>query len=189
MNNTKIFLAAFIVVALAQLYVPAKMIWDREDVMESGTVFKFRTAPVDPTDPFRGKYIVLRYEDNRIEVENGDDLMRGEEVFAQLKTDSSGFAKIQAISKDEPNESEHFIKAKVNYVGGSSPAELNIDFPFDRYYMEESKAYEAELTYQESQGDTSTVTYAVVSVKHGEAVLRDVMIDGVSIREIVKENM
>ena len=62
---------------------------------------------------------------------------------------------------------------------------LAIDYPFDRYYMEESKAYDAELTYRKSQLDTSQIAYALVSIKDGEAVLKDVLINGVSIREIV----
>ncbi|HMB62545.1 MAG TPA: hypothetical protein VKN36_05700, partial [Eudoraea sp.] len=60
------------------------------------------------------------------------------------------------------------------------------DYPFDRFYMEESKANEAELTYRQSQRDTSKITYALVRIKNGEAVLKDVMIDGISIRELVK---
>lgn len=36
------------------------------------------------------------------------------------------------------------------------------------------------------QRDTSQITYAVVSIKNGNAVLKDVMINGTSIIEIVK---
>jgi len=44
----------FALVALAQLYVPAKMVWNQESILEEGTEYKFKTAPVDPNDPFRG---------------------------------------------------------------------------------------------------------------------------------------
>ena len=54
--------------------------------------------------------------------------------------------------------------------------------------MEESKAYEAELTYRQSQRDTTKLTYALVSIKNGDAVLKDVLIDGISIKEIVETN-
>ena len=53
--------------------------------------------------------------------------------------------------------------------------------------MEESKAYDAELTYTQSSRDTNSVTYALVNIKNGESVLKDVMINGVPIREIVKQ--
>lgn len=64
---------------------------------------------------------------------------------------------------------------------------LTIYYPFDRYYMEESKAYDAELVYTKSLQDTTQVTYALVSIKDGDAVLKDVLIDEISIKEIVKE--
>lgn len=70
----------------------------------------------------------------------------------------------------------------------NGPRTLTIHYPFDRYYMEESKAYDAELTYIQSQQDTSKITYALVSIKNGDAVLKDVMISGTSIKEIVKSN-
>ena len=60
-------------------------------------------------------------------------------------------------------------------------SKLLIEFPFDRFYMEESKAYDAELTYNRTLPDTSQVAYALVNIKNGESVLKDVMINGISI--------
>jgi uncharacterized membrane-anchored protein len=48
MNNRKIVLTAFILLVLAQLYVPARMIFNRELIITKGKEFKFRAAPVDP---------------------------------------------------------------------------------------------------------------------------------------------
>ena len=66
-------------------------------------------------------------------------------------------------------------------------SKISIDYPFDTYYMEESKAYDAELTYQRSQLDSTQITFALVHIKNGKAVLKNVLIDGVPIREIVKK--
>ena len=52
----------FIVVGLVQLFVPANMILNEETILKSGTVYKFKTRPVDPNDPFKGKYINLNYQ-------------------------------------------------------------------------------------------------------------------------------
>lgn len=52
--------------------------------------------------------------------------------------------------------------------------------------MEEIKAYEAELTYSRSQLDSSETTYALVSIRDGDAVLKDVLINEVSIKDIVR---
>ena len=185
MIKMKILLSVFILVALVQLFVPAKMILDREDILDMGKEYKFKTEPIDPNDPFRGKYITLRYEEDVIEIQNEKDWIRGEIIYVFLTTDNEGFAKIKSVSKENPTDNQDFLKTKVSHVTGNGFNKLTIDYPFDRYYMEESKAYDAELTYRESQLDTSQIAYALVSIKDGEAVLKDVLINGVSIREIV----
>ncbi|MGZ2369456.1 class D beta-lactamase [Ancylomarina sp. YFZ004] len=179
-------LLVFILVALVQLYIPGKMILDSEGVIDSGIAYKFKTAPVDPTDPFRGKYITLRYKDNSLEVENESDWISGEEIYVILRMDKDGFAKIKFISKEAPEYKVDYFKAKIRSVSSN---QVRISYPFNRYYMEESKAEAAEKAYRRSQADTRKLTYALVSIKDGEVVLQDVLIDGVSIKDIVeKEN-
>jgi uncharacterized membrane-anchored protein len=186
MNKKQIFLALFIIVALAQLYIPARMILDREEVLDSGREYKFRTAPLDPVDPFRGKYITLRYEENMIRVKTDEDWVRGETIYVLLETDRDGYARVGSVSKEIPSSGQDFLKAKVNFVEDSNPKKVMIKYPFDRYYMEESKASEAERVYRQTQLDTSQVMYALVSIKDGESVLKDVIIGSVSIKEYVK---
>lgn len=187
MISKKIILPIFILVALAQLYVPSKMIYDREEILETGTDYKFSTAPIDPSDLFRGKYIILSYKDNVVDVKNEKSWIATETVYVSLDTDEAGFAKIESISKEKPSENQDFIKAEVSTVSSDGTNKLTIYFPFDRYYMEESKAYDAELVYTKSLQDTTQVAYALVSIKNGDAVLKDVLINGISIKEIVKE--
>ena len=55
-------LVIFILVALAQICVPASMIWKRQRTLREGRLWKFRTAPVDPVDAMRGRYLSLRFE-------------------------------------------------------------------------------------------------------------------------------
>jgi len=186
MNSKKIILLAFVLVALVQIYIPAKIILNRAIVLSSGKEFKFKTAPIDPNDPFRGKYITLNFNENTIEIQNKENWVRGETVFLLLVTDNNGFAKIKSVSKAKPFDSQDFLKAKINYVIHDG-SKVSIEYPFDRFYMEESKAYDAELTYRRTLPDTSQVPYALVNIKNGESVLKDVMINGISIREIVKQ--
>ena len=187
MNSKKIILIAFVLVALVQIYVPAKIILDRAIVLSSGKEFKFKTAPIDPSDPFRGKYINLNFNENTVEIQNKETWTNGETVFVLLTTDNNGFAKIKSVSKTKPLDNQDFLKAKVDFIiyDGSK---LSIEYPFDRFYMEESKAYDAELTYNRVLPDTSQVAYALVNIKNGESVLKDVMINGISIVEIVKQD-
>lgn len=188
MKNKKIILfIAFAFIASTQIFVPLNMIWEKDDILKSGTVFKFYTAPLDPTDPFRGEYISLDFSDIEANVENEKEWEIGEDVFVHLSKDTNGFAKIIEVSKESPEENNDYIKAKVRNVTRDSSNVLTVSYPFDRLYMEEKKAYQAEQEYRKSQIDTSKSTYALVSVKAGKAVIKDVMIDSVSIYEIVRK--
>jgi len=188
MNKKIILLVIFVLVAIAQLYVPAKMIWDKEEVIETGNVYLFETAPIDPTDPFRGKYITLSFVDDRYKVTDNTQWQSGEHIYVSITKNATGVASIESVSKTRPNSGLDYFQASVRYVTGAEEPTLTIEFPFDRYYMEESKAYEAEVVYRESRRDTSVTAYAVVKVKAGQSVLEDVMINGISIREVVKSN-
>jgi uncharacterized membrane-anchored protein len=189
MINRKLILFFFILVALAQLYVPAKMIFDREDVLATGTEYKFKIAPIDPSDPFRGKYITLNYVNNTIDVEDNQFWTDRETVYVTFFTYDDGFAGINNISKEKPSNTQDFLKTKLRLTNPDILdrfVKLVIDLPFDRFYMEEFKANDAEQAYSKSLQDTSKVTYALVMIKNGAAVLKDVLIDGVSIEEIVR---
>lgn len=184
--KNKIVLPAFLIMVLVQLYVPAKMIFNKENVVTTGKEFRFKTAPVDPTDPFRGKYIVLSFEENAIQVTNADDWNQGDPIFVSLTTDEKGYARILSVSKEEPMNEEDYVKANIGFIMSDSLSNVNILYPFDRFYMEETKAYNAEQAYNESTRDTSQVTYALVKVKKGDAVVTDVMINGIPIRQVAK---
>lgn len=163
------------------------MIFDREDVLATGKEFKFRTQPIDPNDPFRGKFVSLQFSENSILIQNQIDWLNNETVFVLLTISNDGFAKIQSVSKIKPLETVDFVKAKVDYIQNSDSTWLFIEYPFTRFYMEESKAPMAEIVYNETVLDTNISTYGLVSIKDGEAVLKDVLINETSIQEIVKK--
>jgi len=186
MNNKKIIWIAFGLLVLLQLWAPASMIYNRESVLKEGKSFKFRTAPVDPNDPFRGKYIVLSFDENSFVTKDSSQWERGVEVFVQLATDTGGFAKIKSLHKKAP-AMQDYIKTTVDYVGYDSLKEVFIQWPFDRFYMEESKALAAEQVYIKSSRDSNQVTYALVKVKNGEAVLENVFINNKAIVTLINK--
>lgn len=186
MNNKKIVLSAFLIIAIIQVIVPAKMIFDKETVLDRGTEYKFKVAPIDPYDPFRGKYITLSFIENTVEFPDPDLLTRGETIYLILNTDSNGFAKPVSATISKPSNQKNFLKVKVSSRFSRGSTTVSIDYPFDRYYMDEFKATGAEEVYRRSTPDKTKETFALVSIKDGEAVLKDVLIDGIPIREIVK---
>ncbi|RED47925.1 GDYXXLXY domain-containing protein [Seonamhaeicola aphaedonensis] len=182
MKSIYIFII-FLVVVTAQIFVPTQMILDREAVLNTGVPYKFKTRPIDPADPFRGKYIALRFKANKWSTI--DSLwVRKEKVYVYLDTDSLGFAKIHSVSKEiQPEINKDFIEAKVDWYKEYNN-ELHVTYPFNRFYMEEGKAYDAEVVVRENQKNIENV-YALVFVKNGESVLKDVIIDNMPLKDYV----
>ena len=122
---------------------------------------------------------------------DGSDAMNADPDYSAayviLKTNVAGFVSIDYISKKKPSPGIDFIKAKVDFVLNDPVKTINIAYPFDRFYMEESKAYNAEQEYRESQLDSTKTTYALVSIKDGDAVLKDVFIDEIPLGDLMKE--
>lgn len=187
MNTNKLITSiAFLLMAAAQLYVPWRMINTREDVIEGGTEYWFRTAPVDPNDPFRGKYVTLSFLDNSWVVPDPDAFVNGDHVYVSVGTDSAGFARIDAISLTAPTDHTDYFSTTISYILRDSISRVYVNFPFDRFYMEETKAPMADSLYMEASRDTQRTMLAMVMVHQGHAVLKDVILDGISIRDWTK---
>jgi uncharacterized membrane-anchored protein len=186
MKNKNILITLFLFVVAAQLFVPLQMIYNQEDIINTGKLIKFQCEPIDPNDPFRGKYITLNFKESGIKVKNLKEWNSNEAIFAKIETSKDGFAKIKSISKSEPNDNSIYLKLKINYLAGHEN-KIYLDFPFNRFYMNENKAKNAEKVYAQSTLDTTKITYALVATKNGEAVIKDVLIDEISIKKLAKD--
>jgi len=178
-----LLLPAFIIIALVQWFVPGKMIFDREAILKNGQTFRFLTEPVDPSNPFVGKYIILNFKEERFTVSNPDKYSYNQDIYVLLQNDSSGFAHVKGISATAPAAGSAFVKAKVRWINAK---EIMINYPFDKYYMDEFKAPKAENAYREANIDTSRKTWAVIKVWKGNAVTENVMIDNKPIFDLIK---
>ena len=189
MKTKSLILPAFALLVLVQLYVPASMIWERETILQAGEAFKFRTAPIDPYDPFRGRYVSLAFEDTEFAVPEGQDWRYGQEVFVTLEKDKDDFAQVLAISDTEPRGSAYVRASVSNLYDTGAGKRVMIQYPFDRFYMDEFKAYEAELGYREAQRDTTQIAYALVRIKDGESVLENVFVNEVPLAEVARQRL
>lgn len=187
MKNKNIIITLFLFVALAQLFVPSQMIYNQEDIINTGKIVKFQCEPIDPNDPFRGKYITLNFKENRIKVKSLKDWNSNETIFAKITYSKDGFAKIKSISKSEPTDNSIYLKLKISYITDyNNENKIYLDFPFNRFYMNENKSKIAEKVYAESTIDTTKIAYALIATKNGEAVIKDILIDNISIKELAK---
>ena len=174
----------FIILVLVQWGIPGIMIYRSEDTFRNGEAFKFVLRPVDPTDPFRGEYITLTYILDEFATAEKEWKYHSD-IFIILHRDENGIAIIKNVSPKLPASTETFVKAKVTgYYGGK----VHFQLPFNRFYMEEYRAYEAERLFREQVGNSDNRAeednYAVVFIKGGHAVIADVFLGGKSVSDL-----
>jgi len=184
----KITVVLLITTFLFQWFVPLNMIMQQENILQEGTPFKFKTQPIDPNDPFRGKFVVLNYVASRTPIQEGQLWVNGEPVFVKIQNDSDGFAMIAGLEKIEPVDENNYVKAEISRVWGKNPTQVRIRYPFERFYMEEHKAPKAEAMFRDLWRDSTTNVYGLVMIHEGRAALEDVLVDGVSIRDAVEDS-
>jgi len=231
----------FLIVASAAFVlhagILASMIIKREIILNKGERFSFKTAPVDPHDAFRGKYVRVDIEGdgpftNRVE------FRRGQKLYAPLKVDAAGIAAMTELLTQPPEDgpyikvkcsrcNEQQVKSgvvKTNFMyycqqknGGSwrwhssedvSRLDLqytevktntvdqfkytgsyitSIEVPFDRYYMDEKLAPQAEQAYRRNSRRGRQDAVLNVRVRKGYALIESLEIDGQSIRDLAIE--
>ena len=175
----------FLVLAAAQLVVPAWVIHTWENTLREGQQFKFRTAPVDPYDAFRGRYVALRIESNSVPPsEEIANLPRGSTIYASIAVDPSGFAHFDKGSV-KPFASEPYMKARVWWA---SEGRVQMDLPIDRFYMNEKLAPRAQQAYVSHSTRTNRTAYVLVRVKNGLGVVEDLYIDDEPVTQYLKKS-
>ena len=177
-------IALFLSISIIQVITPLSMIVKREYVLKNGEQFKFKTAPVDPYDAFRGRYVALRIQGDEISVPKELRLDNGQAIYAVINIDDQGFANLTRVSVDKPH-GEAYILAKVKYVSGDK---VFLDLPIDRYYMEEKSAPAAERVYRQFAQRNKQDAYIVVRIKDGFAVIESLYVGGQKIEDAVRAN-
>jgi uncharacterized membrane-anchored protein len=173
MKNLRVLV--FIVVALAQLSVPTIMVWGRVQTLAHGRVWKLKTAPIDPEDVIRGRYVALRFaaESFPAPEPKADHVAPGSSVYVVLKEDADGFAQVDRFSPT-PLKGDNVVKATMGYWSDNAQ---RISLPFDRFWVTEKIAPEAERAYRENSRRGKENAYVTVRVRNGDAMLEQLYID------------
>lgn len=180
--KNRLIINLFFCAALIQIVTPLSMIIKRESVLKNGEQFKFKTAPVDPYDAFRGRYIALEIEKDRVPSPQGVTLSHGQIVYALIAIDEQGFAEFTTATTSRPR-AVSYIQTKVRYVSNGN---VHLDLPIDRYYMEEKAAPVAERIYRQHSRQNKQDAYVLVRVKDGFAVIEALYVGDRRIEEAVK---
>ena len=182
------------ILIIAQLAVPFSMIKSRENILRNGELYRFKTRPIDPADPFQGRYVRLVFESDYIECseEEESELTYKQPLYAILGTDSDGYARFAGLNLERP-ESGAYLKThyRRKYTVRNPESRIRmfkgirIHVPFNRFYMAESKALRAEKRVSEATRTTNC--WANVRILNGNAVIEDVLAEGQSLRDLAAQ--
>ncbi|MEZ4484557.1 MAG: GDYXXLXY domain-containing protein [Syntrophotaleaceae bacterium] len=167
---------------LVQLAVPASMIAGREMTLRHGQAFRFRTAPVDPYDPFRGRFVALNLEAASAPLPKDGKLTYRQKVLVRLAVDEAGFAYCRDIVPEPPAEGA-YLAARVQ---SWDKERVRLQLPFDRYYSEEELAPEIERAYRAHSRRGKQEAFIAVRVRDGRGVLEELYIDELPVGEYLR---
>ena len=175
-------------VIAAQLAVPALMIQRYESTLNEGDLYKFKVVPIDPADPFKGRYVTLNFDiaDWESKYKSDDDFQRKDKAYASLSVGSDGFAVIDRLYQSPPKQA--YLKVIIRYRAGSTKQNPSpsyaISLPFNRYYAEESKAPKIESRlWRQNNGAEFSRASVDVRVLDGLGVIEQLYIDGKPVEE------
>ena len=177
--NKQIKWMVFAVMALVQLAVPGYLVLRHEDTFATGKIHRFETAPVDPYDPFSGRYVTLNLKTGRSVAGTGT-FRRGEQVFAVLQINPQGFSEIVSVQRNPPLGKDYFTTT----VGAYGQLEI----PFTRFYMEESLAPRAEEAYRKMSRVGNKSCWIEVKIKNGRSMLTNLYLDEQPVHEYLKKH-
>lgn len=177
-------LLLFSLAVVAQWVVPLTGIWQHEQVLARGTLVRIKCTAPDPYDPLRGRYLAVRPAQSEAPCDPEMDNRRGARAYAILEADAQGLAKVARLVP-EPPASGDYVRVR---QGWAYEGKARFDWPFDRFYLNEELAPEADKWLAESLRDADGVI-AEVRVLDGRAVLADLTLDGKSFREHLKARL
>jgi len=173
-------LAIFILVALAQLSVPALMAWTRVRTLAEGRVWKFKTAPIDPEDAVRGRYVMLRLDAE--DFTQSEQLKSIDSIYAILKEGPDGFAQVDHLSPS-PVPADSSMKVE---PGGWWQERQHIVLPFRYFWLTENSAPAAEAAYRENSRRGQQNAYVTVRIRNGDAALEQLYINNKPLVEYLR---
>lgn len=179
--NKKLLIIAFVIISLFQIYFPLDIILQKEDILKNGKEYKFEIKLLEPYDKIEKQYIYLNFKENNILVLDDKDWEWEETIYILLENDKKGFAKAKSVSKNKP-KSDDFVKAQVLYADDK---ELFFNYSFSKYFFQKKHIKKAKKIYLKHLRDSNNVVYAVVKAKEGEAILKDVMVNKTSFKDLL----
>jgi uncharacterized membrane-anchored protein len=119
---------AFLALVAAQLILPVGIIGVNELALATGTKVTLATEPIDPLDPFRGRYVALNYEISNLPEWNGRP---GAVVWVELVEEGDRWV-VYAAHAAKPETDRPLIRGRVRNG--------RVEYGIETYYVDEDEA-------------------------------------------------
>ncbi len=183
-------LLVLVLLGAAQVAVPVSMIVAREATLERGIAFKFETAPVDPVDALRGRFVALNFQERSVAVPPGLELERGQWVYVTVDVGADGLARFGDLYVERPEGEASYLRLRVLHPATGT---ASLRLPYDRYYLDEHLAPAAERavwrTSRATSDEDAPRSYALVRVRSGRAVLEDVLVGEERLMDVARREL
>lgn len=177
----KILWAIFAVVCLTQLGVIAFQMVQYERILKDGEVFYFNVLPLDPYDPFRGRYVTLRFENAKAPLAEGEVMHDATKGYVHLAHQEEGDT-FSVFSFQKPQKGSFLEVFIAPSVSKKSDTGVSFSLPFDRFYLREEIAPKAESLLRARSG---VKVNAKLRVLDGKGVIEALMVGETPLSEFV----
>lgn len=179
----------FGIVMLLYLWYPYTMIQGQEEILQEGVAYRFKTRPIDPVDAFRGRYIILGYDNFDLDFPEGSDKFQyGQQVYATLAKDSEGYAYFSNLLTNAPASGDYLSTTCLNSRNGKM--RLQVPENMNKYFLNESIAPEAERLYRQfnrvRENRDSVFVYVDARVLNGNILLDKVYFKGQTVEDYIR---
>lgn len=167
------FAQRFFLLVLAQVVLVLGILGYKELTRTTGTRVLLRTEPIDPTDPFRGEYVVLSYPFSRLPVlpdGGGGAWKKGDTVYVTLGKQGR-FHDRETVSRTAPTDGTLFLQGRISSVGGES---CRVEYGIESWFVARGKGSVLE---QEGHRPDRQLLAEVAVDGRGHAVLRQVSVE------------
>lgn len=154
-----------------------------ERILNEGEVFYLNVSPLDPYDPFRGRYVTLRFDTaTKAPLAKGESMKMLPKAYAIFEHHDHNdsikeirFIKPAHQSFLEVNVNVAKLKGRLDYKDTKMDLANTIYFslPFDRFYMREELAPKAEKVLRRNSGIS---VRAKLRILEGKGVIEDLMV-------------
>lgn len=163
--------------------------------------YLFKTEIYDPYDPMRGRYVRLTFDQQEVYMRKNKFPITsyGEDCFAVLGTDKDNNAVITDLyqTREEVPAGKDCLRVKYSGMGNASDDAKEgqqskechlVRLPFDRFYMNEKLAPEAEELVSTATRKGGKALLKVKIYRDGSFAVSDLLIDGQPIRELIRNS-